>query len=259
MSSCHQGRGYVADVPIDPSQLVPRPAVGRVFEGARKVRLGDVDPSGRLRLDSAVRYLQDLSADDTADTALPDAEAWVVRKTVLEVHRFPRYLESLQLATWCAGIGSHYAERRVSIVGQRGRIEGATTWVCVDMATGRPRRIPPGFEEMYGEASGGRRIKARLVHPDANPDADRSPWSVRWADLDVLDHVNNAAYWSAVEETRALVGGQLRAPLRAEVEHHRALRYGEPSERVVSTSGGRLSVWVVVGASVTASAVVVPI
>lgn len=238
----------------DPDALAPRPEIGRVFEGARKVRLGDVDTSGRLRLDAAVRYLQDLSADDTADVALPDAEAWVVRKTVLEVHRFPRYLEPMALATWCSGIGSHYAERRVSLLGERGgRIEGATTWVCVDMASGRPRRIPDGFEAIYGEASGGRRIKARLVHPAPGPEVRHAPWPVRRTDLDVLDHVNNAAYWSAVEEAR-FEEAPLALPFRAELEHHRALEFGEAAARVVSVADGRLAVWLVVGTTVTASA-----
>src|SRR3546814_13672312 len=36
-----------------PTELVPRPPRGRVFEGARRVRLGDVSPAGRLRLDAA--------------------------------------------------------------------------------------------------------------------------------------------------------------------------------------------------------------
>ena len=91
-----------------------------MFEGARRVRLADVSPAGRLRLDAAARFLQDLSADDTADAALEDAEAWVVRKTVIEVAAFPRYLEPLELATWCSGTGSHWAERRISIQGERG-------------------------------------------------------------------------------------------------------------------------------------------
>src|SRR3546814_299113 len=146
-----------------PTELVPRPPRGRVFEGARRVRLGDVSPAGRLRLDAATRYLQDLSADDTADSALPDAEAWVVRRTVLEVRSFPRYLEPLALATWCSGTGSHWAERRVSMVGEGGgRVDGATIWVHMDLTSGRPSRIPAGFEEIYGEARGGRTVKARF-------------------------------------------------------------------------------------------------
>ena len=51
---------------------------------------------------------------------MPDAEAWVVRKTVIEVRAFPRYLEPLALATWCSGTGSHWAERRISIQGELG-------------------------------------------------------------------------------------------------------------------------------------------
>ena len=154
------------------SDLVPRPSSGRVFEGARRVRLADVSPAGRLRLDAAARFLQDLSADDTADAALPDAEAWVVRKTVIEVAAFPRYLEPLALATWCSGTGSHWAERRISIVGERGgAIEAATTWVHIDLDSGRPTRIPAGFDDLYGEAHGGRRVKARLDHPDP-PDGE---------------------------------------------------------------------------------------
>ena len=114
-----------------------------MFEGARRVRLADVSPAGRLRLDAAARFLQDLSADDTADAALPDAEAWVVRKTVIEVAAFPRYLEPLELATWCSGTGSHWAERRISIRGERGgAIEAATTWVHIDLASGPPVADP---------------------------------------------------------------------------------------------------------------------
>src|SRR3546814_14342014 len=108
-----------------PTELVPRPPRSRGFGGARRVRMGDVSPAGRLRLDAATRYLQDLSADDTADSALPDAEAWVVRRTILEVRSFPRYLEPLALATWCYGTGSHWADHRVSLVGEGGAQNGS--------------------------------------------------------------------------------------------------------------------------------------
>lgn len=241
------------------SELVPRPPVGRLFEEARRVRLGDVSPGGRLRLDAATRYLQDLSADDTADAALPDAEAWVVRKTVIEVRSFPRYLEPLELATWCSGTGSHWAERRISVVGQAGgSIEAATTWVHVDQATGRPKRVPASFEELYGEATGGRRMKARLEHPDPPAGAHTLPWALRFTDFDVLSHVNNAAYWEAVEEALSS-RRQLRAPLRAEVEHRTAIERGATVAVVTLDAGDDLSVWVMADGSVAASARVVPL
>ena len=241
------------------SELVPRPVAGRLFEEARRVRLGDVSPGGRLRLDAATRYLQDLSADDTADAALPDAESWVVRKTVIEVRSFPRYLEPLALATWCSGTGSHWAERRITVVGEAGgRIEAATTWVHVDQASGRPKRVPESFEQLYGESSGGRRMKARLEHPDPPVGASTQTWALRFTDFDVLSHVNNAAYWEAVEEALSS-RRDLRAPLRAEVEHRTAIERGASVELVTDDAGDALRVWVVADGVVAASAAVAPL
>ncbi len=237
--------------------LVPRPGSGRVFEGARRVRLADVSPAGRLRLDAAARFLQDLSADDTADAALPDAEAWVVRKTVIEVAAFPRYLEPLALATWCSGVGSHWAERRVAIVGERGgAIEAATTWVHIDLDSGRPTRIPDGFDDLYGEAHGGRRVKARLDHPDPPADAlDGFAWPLRFTDFDVLGHVNNAACWQIVEQALSQ-HRELRAPLRAEVQHRTAIERDASVAVTSAATDGRLSLWVEADRTVAVTAVV---
>jgi acyl-ACP thioesterase len=236
-----------------------RPAAGRVFEGAQRVRLGDVRPSARLRLDAAARYLQDLSADDTADAALPDPAGWVVRRTTMEVVAFPRYLERLELATWCSGTGSHFAERRVELVGERGgRISGTTLWVHVDQRSGRPRRLGPAFDALYGASAAGRKVSARLRHPGPPEDAARVPWALRTTDLDVLGHVNNAVYWEVVEQ--ALVDRlELRAPLRAEVEHRVAVEQGAVVEWVVQDQGEGLAVWVLANGSVAASAVVAPL
>ena len=236
------------------SDLVSRPSSGRVFEGARRVRLADVSPAGRLRLDAAARFLQDLSADDTADAALPDAEAWVVRKTVIEVSAFPRYLEPLELATWCSGTGSHWAERRISIVGERGgAIEAATTWVHIDLDSGRPTRIPAGFDDVYGEAHGGRRVKARLDHPDP-PDGEGAgfAWPLRFTDFDVLDHVNNAACWQIVEEALS-ARKDLRAPLQAEVQHRTAIERGAEVRVHVQDADG-LTLWALTGGAVAVTA-----
>jgi acyl-ACP thioesterase len=237
------------------ADLVGRPASGRVFEGARRVRLADVSPSGRLRLDAAARFLQDVSADDTADSALPDAEAWVVRKTTIEVAAFPRYLEPVRLATWCSGTGSHWAERRISLVGERGgAVEAATTWVHIDLQGQRPSRIPDGFDAIYGEAAGGRRVKARLDHPgppDATPVA--FAWALRFTDFDVLGHVNNAACWQIVEEVLA-DRRDLRAPLVAEVQHRSAIERGAAVAVRVAEAEGHLGIWVEADSEVAVTA-----
>ena len=60
---------------LDPSPLAPLPEVGRRFTGERKVRLGDVGRSGRLRLDALTRYTQDVSDDDTTSVRADPARS----------------------------------------------------------------------------------------------------------------------------------------------------------------------------------------
>jgi acyl-ACP thioesterase len=236
--------------PPDPDdELVPVPSRGRTFSRTRRVRLGDVSPNGRLRLDALARFVQDVSNDDTVDAGLRDDMAWVVRRTVVEVRAEARLREELELTTFCGGVGGRWAERRVSIRGDQGaHAETATLWVHLDMATGRPIPLPSQFHELYDEAAGGRKVRARLRH-DSPPGpavwTSSAPWALRFSDFDVMDHVNNAVAWTVVEEERA-GRKHLRAPVRAEVEYRDAIERHDGVTRVaVEHEGGGLSSWLV--------------
>jgi acyl-ACP thioesterase len=52
---------------------------------------------------------------------------------------------------------------------------------------------------------------------------------VRASDFDLLRHVNNAAYWYAVEDELARLAPGL-APVSAELEHRAAIEPGDPVE-----------------------------
>ena len=62
------------------------------------------------------------------------------------------------------------------------------------------------------------------------------------ADFDVLRHVNNAVYWEAVEELLAR-RRELRAPLRAELEHRAPIEPGADVEIVVDEGEGAAALW----------------
>ncbi len=225
--------------------LLPLPARGRVFTTQRRVRFGDVSPGGRARFDALAAYVQDIAWDDTADSGLPDEGAWVVRRSVFEVLRAPRFQELLRLQTFCSGLGGRWAERRVVMHGDEGaHVESVSLWVRIDAATGRPRPLTDSFVDTYGEAADGRRVSAKLQH-DTSPLVDGATrgWPLRFSDFDLLGHVNNAASWCAVEQRLAEVSA-LRPPYRAELE------YREPIERNAEvcvadrSESGDLRVWV---------------
>ncbi|MGX6450230.1 hypothetical protein ACVU7I_19490, partial [Patulibacter sp. S7RM1-6] len=102
--------------------------------------------------------------------------------------------------------------------GDRGaRVEGAAPWVPLDRETLRTRRTA-AVDDVYGPSAAGRRVKARLRHPAPPAGAVAAGWRFDRADLDVAGHVNNAAYWRALEEE--LADHPADAPLAVEVEHH---------------------------------------
>jgi len=245
--------------------LAPQPDRGRVFRSGRRVRLSDADPTGRLRLDACARYLQDIGNDDTADCGIDDARTtWVVRRAVIDVHRPPRWREWIDLDTWCAGLGGRWAERRLSMVGQRGgRVEIATLWIHIDVATGAPVRLPPAFHEVYAEAAGGRRVSSRLWLGDPSVGAAAERWTLRAVDIDLLGHVNNAAYWAAIEEQvqpgTAFAHRLLSRPHRAVMEYGPGIAPGDAVELLVDEADNHITVWFTVRDAVQASATIVPL
>jgi acyl-ACP thioesterase len=242
------------------SDMVPVPPSGRTFIGERRVRLGDVDPSGRLRFDAVARYLQDVSNDDTRDAGFDDDTTWVVRRTAIVVRQAATYLEPLSLNTFCGGLGGRWAERRVLIVGSLGaHVEATTLWVSLDPITLRPTALTPQFLALFGEAAQGRVVRARLEHPNPVEHLTRVPWVLRAVDFDVLGHMNNANYWNVVEEMLAERSQQkisfgAGATLRAEVEFRHEIRPGSAIDLVISHDDSVSMGWLVADNEVCASA-----
>jgi acyl-ACP thioesterase len=243
-------------------EFVALPSRGRVFRGGRRVHLGDVDATGRLRLEALARYLQDIATDDADDAELPERRgAWVLRSSDLEIVALPRYHEAVTLATFCSGTGPRWAERRTQLTGERGaHVEVAALWVFVDRAQGRPLALDDDFSSRYAESAGGRRVRARLVHGAPPPSARVRPWPLRASDFDVLDHVNNARSLEAVEdELVARLPG--RTPRRARIEYRGTVERGDTVELASEVQGddgceAQLSAWLTLRGEVRVSATV---
>ena len=226
--------------------LVAVPDHGRLFTREREVRLGDADVRGRLRLDALACYLQDVANYDAREALGDDASAWVVRRTIVDVFAWPRLAEVVSLTTFLGGVGGRWAERRTSLRGRGvsgGSVECASLWVHIDMKTGMPAALPPSFVPIYGAVYGGRKVSGRLglPAPPAEVVAGARPWSLRASDLDVMGHVNNAAYWSFVEDVLALDRAAAAPPVRFELEYKNSI---EPDDEVSLARDGSTA-WLV--------------
>lgn len=218
---------------------------GRSFHGTRKVRLGDAGREGRLRLDALTRYTQDVSDDDTTDAGLAEDPGWVVRSTVVDELRSAVLGERLSFVTFCSGLGKRWAERRLTVRGEGGaHYEVATLWVCIDPDGGHPRSLTDQFMELYGSAAGGRKVSARLQNQkfSAHPvdEMRRRTWQLRASDYDVFDHVNNAAYWSVVEQCLPEAPA---VPRRTRLEYGQGVPPADSVEVVTAAGSHGLLVW----------------
>ncbi len=234
----------------------PRPGTGRIVSTARRIGLGDTRPDACLRLDALAGYLQDVADEDAASSPLEASSAWVLRRLALTFDGTPRFRDRLTLSTWASGTGARWAERRTDIerAGSGIVVHASAIWVHVDAASGRPSPLPPVFFTMWGPTAAGRSVRARLTHdaPPAAGDLARERWSLRATDVDIVGHVNNAAYWAAVEEQ---VARRRFGPItHAEIEFRGGIDPGDDVELAVVEAPGRLMCWFEVGGEVRASA-----
>jgi acyl-ACP thioesterase len=210
------------------SELVPAPARGRVFETERRAGLSDAAPGGRVRVDAMARWLQDAAYEDVLDAGVAELSLWVVRRARIRVERFPRLGERVRVRTWGSGTGRLWAERRTSVIvdgADAPVVEAVGLWVHLDPETARPVPPPEPVQRVYADAAAGRVVKARLRHPAPPEDAVRAAWRFRSGELDVAEHVNNAAYWTPLEER--LGAGPEPGALDAEIEYREPAQAGD--------------------------------
>jgi acyl-ACP thioesterase len=208
--------------------FAPVPDRGRTYSAVRRVRLSDMDSRGRVRLDTIARFLQDVAIDDVQETGwgIPD-HLWFIRS--IRLHVVLPFLadREVELVTWCDGTAAIAAGRRWSVGGDAGgRAEVDSVWIHLTPDE-RPARIN-GFG-LYAEAASGRTVSSKLALPDPPGDAERVSWQVRVTDIDRHGHVNNTAYWQAIEERLARRGADPAARLRVRIEYRHPI---DPDDEV---------------------------
>lgn len=233
---------------------IPVPTRGRTYSARCRIRLSDADPNGRLRLDATARYLQDAATDDVAETGWGAPEhLWVVRRIRIDVLAPSLEDREVEIVTWSSGHSGVAAARRWSLSGDAGgSIEVDSVWIHLG-PDGRPARPGKGFE-VYEQAAGGRTVSRRFEVPLPPPDATRVPWPVRATDFDTFRHVNNAAYWHAVEELLPRSDFDPCTPFRAEIDHRGPIDAGDAVELAAFDDEGRYALAFLVGEDVRAVA-----
>src|ERR1700756_5071942 len=118
-----------------------------VFDRQWPLRVGDIDATGRLRLDAACRHIQDIGQDQLREMGFEETHPlWIVRRTMLDLIRPIEFQDMLRCRRWCSGTSNRWCEMRVRIDGRKGGlIESEAFWIHVNKETEMPSRIADDF------------------------------------------------------------------------------------------------------------------
>ncbi|MFJ4654198.1 acyl-[acyl-carrier-protein] thioesterase [Nocardia sp. NPDC088792] len=237
--------------------LPPPPFEDAGYATGWPVRAGDVDRNGRLRLDAIARYLQDIAWEDLNAGGFADSDpTWIVRRTVLDVIRPIRWPDRVTLRRWCSGVSSRWANMRVRITSDAGGlVETEAFWINVDENTGTTARISDaGFAHLAATTDHHRLRWTPMVgeKPPEHSDHDL-PYPIRAVDIDLLQHMNNAAYWQAVEQVLPGFAEVITGPHRAIFEYNAPITAEQTLRIRPELRPTGLHLWLLAGESISAA------
>jgi medium-chain acyl-[acyl-carrier-protein] hydrolase len=166
------------------------------------VRAYDVDAFGVLAVPALSAFLDEAAGQHATrlgvgiETLQAQGVTWVLARRRIVVSAAIRQGDALVVETWPAGIDRLAAFRDFRV--HRGGVEvarGSTTWFVLDLATRRPVRPEQVLDPRFP------RPRSEPLLPDAPaklPGLDawtfQKRFHIRYADIDVNQHVNNASY-----------------------------------------------------------------
>ena len=121
---------------------------------------------------------------------------WVITRIQLKIHRLPMWTEQVTVRTWVRESGAATSPRDIEIIDSNGKIvvAASTVWAILDKEQNRPQRMSMFDGCFVPQERCALERKPMKIGPLALPDTLPEPIPVRYSDLDVNRHVNNAHY-----------------------------------------------------------------
>jgi len=129
------------------------------FKRRYTVQPADIDQLGHVNNTVYLKYMEETALAHSThlglgvDDYLRIGYAMVAREHHL-TYLWPLLVgEEVEMETWLEHrdvLSSHRYYRFRRVVDQKLAFEGYTRWVCMELATGRPRRMPEEFRRAYG-------------------------------------------------------------------------------------------------------------
>lgn len=174
-----------------------------------RIRSYEVDCRGRLSIKSIFNFMQE-AASQHADALgvsiqqlLSENYTWLLSRLKIKMNSYPVWRDQLTVCTWPSGTQRLFALRDYSLKDQNDNFVGAalSAWLVIDTRKRRPVRISPFLDRLH-PIEGDHILPDKLDKlPSLKKHTYERKFQVRYHDLDINLHVNNASYVEWVLET----------------------------------------------------------
>lgn len=169
--------------------------------GTYNIRSYECDRNNNLRILTLMNIFQDM-ADNHAchlglgiEYVLARGLAWVGSNYMLEIDRLPQMHENIRIETWPSEQRRIGAIRDFEVFGEDGKsiTRACSQWILIDFARKRPVSLKDNLPE-YEVLDEHALIADFPKIPEAESNGEDYKFRVRFDDIDINRHVNNAVY-----------------------------------------------------------------
>lgn len=162
----------------------------------------EVDASGKMPLSAMGKFMQETAynhanhLDFGYDQLKQEGLFWVLSRLLISIDKYPRWGDKIRVRTWPSGVEGLLAYREFKVLDMQGNTIGGagSAWLMLDLEKHRPQR-PELLKERNGLFPTERALDRRPAKiPSLNEPKEGVFYPVRYSDLDLYDHVNNAKY-----------------------------------------------------------------
>lgn len=179
----------------------------------------EADANNQLKPTTMLDWMQEIARRDAArlgfgyDELMGNHTAWVLSRTRVRFHQYPRWQDNVLLQTWHKGALKVLYLRDFLLSDEAGTplVSATTSWLVMDMNTRRIVRHPElaGNPETCLPEHAIEQPADKIVFP-ADMEPERvSTHRVVWSEIDTMGHVNNVKYvcWAIDAINRNILQG----------------------------------------------------
>jgi acyl-ACP thioesterase len=175
------------------------------------IRSYEVDLHGKVFVPVLLSFMQEAASNhvDSLRVGFSHLEemnrVWVLSRIRIEVQRYPKWGERVVLLTWHAGEERLFGLRefRVSDDQKEVIVSAISAWLMLDRTTRKPVKPSELYNKLTIPLGCSRNGRSLGKLPEVESVHVEGQYRVRYTDLDVNNHVNNARYLDWVLNTYA--------------------------------------------------------